>query len=122
MIHLIAVVLKVDSTVPPVGGKAKKGLEWIGALQLFFNFSSDSEIHFRSHEYFVSDRGIRFRFIFLTEIKTYHITITAMFSYTSKYFRDGLRASYNISVLIVRKGKPHDIREELIIQFIPALK
>ena len=45
-----------------------------------------------------------------------------MFSYTSKDYRDGLRASYNISVLIARKGKPHDIREELIIRFIPAVK
>ena len=42
-----------------------------------------------------------------------------MFSITSKDSRDGLRASYNISVLIARKGKPHNIREELII---PAVK
>ena len=42
-----------------------------------------------------------------------------MFSTTSKDPRDGLRASYKISVLIARKSKPYDIREELIV---PAVK
>ena len=42
-----------------------------------------------------------------------------MFSTTSKDYRDGLRTLYNISVLIARKGKLHDTREELII---PAVK
>ena len=46
-------------------------------------------------------------------------TIGNMFSSTSQQSTDGLRASYNISLLIARSGKPHTIAEELIL---PAVR
>ena len=46
-------------------------------------------------------------------------TIGNMFSNTSQQSTDGLRASYNISLLIARSGKPHTIGEELIL---PAIR
>ncbi|GLV46192.1 hypothetical protein CBL_02909 [Carabus blaptoides fortunei] len=42
-------------------------------------------------------------------------TLTGMFSTDLKQDNDGLRASYNISLLIVKTGKPHTIGEELIL-------
>ena len=42
-----------------------------------------------------------------------------MFAITSQQSTDGLRASYNISLLIARSGKPHTIAEELIL---PAVR
>ena len=42
-----------------------------------------------------------------------------MFASASQQSRDGLRASYNISLLIARSGKPHTIGEELIL---PAVR
>ena len=42
-----------------------------------------------------------------------------MFTSSSKNSDDGLKASYNISLLIAKAGKPHTIREELIL---PAVK
>ena len=42
-----------------------------------------------------------------------------MFTSSSKNLDDGLKASYNISLLIVKAGKPHTIGEELIL---PAVK
>lgn len=42
-------------------------------------------------------------------------TIGNMFASTSQQSSDGLRASYNISLLIARSGKPHTIGEELIL-------
>ena len=42
-----------------------------------------------------------------------------MFAITSQESVDGLRASYNISLLIARSGKPHTIGEELIL---PAVR
>ena len=42
-----------------------------------------------------------------------------MFAITSQQSVDGLRASYNISLLIARSGKPHTIGEELIL---PAVR
>ena len=41
------------------------------------------------------------------------------FTSSSKNSDDGLKASYNISLLIAKAGKPHTIGEELIL---PALK
>ncbi|KAJ7322462.1 hypothetical protein JRQ81_018749, partial [Phrynocephalus forsythii] len=41
-------------------------------------------------------------------------TVDSMLASTSKRVYDGLRASYNISQLIAKSGKPHTIREELI--------
>ena len=41
-------------------------------------------------------------------------TIGNMFASTSQQSTDGLRASYNISLLIARSGKPHAIGKELI--------
>lgn len=46
-------------------------------------------------------------------------TISNLFALCSKQEDDGLRASYNISLLIAKAGKPHTIGEELII---PAVK
>ena len=42
-----------------------------------------------------------------------------MFSSLSKNLDDSLKASYNISLLIAKAGKPHTIAEELIL---PAVK
>ena len=42
-------------------------------------------------------------------------TLSGMFSSGSKRESDGLRASYNISLLIAKCGKPHTIGEELIL-------
>ena len=42
-----------------------------------------------------------------------------MFTSSSKNSDDGLKASYNISLLIAKAGKPHTIGEELIL---PAVK
>ena len=41
--------------------------------------------------------------------------ITSMFSNSSKQATDGLRASYNISLLIAQSGKPQTIGETLIL-------
>ena len=42
-------------------------------------------------------------------------TVTSMFSNSSKRATDGLRVSYNISLLIAQSGKPHTIGETLIL-------
>jgi DNA-directed RNA polymerase subunit L len=42
-------------------------------------------------------------------------TLAGMLSVTSKQDSDGLRASYNISLLIAKSGKPHTIGEELVL-------
>lgn len=42
-------------------------------------------------------------------------TLASIFSAASKQDDDGLRASYNISLLIAKSGKPHTIGEELIL-------
>ena len=42
-----------------------------------------------------------------------------MFTSSSKNWDDGLKASYNISLLIAKAGKPHNFGEELIL---PAVK
>ncbi|GBP17547.1 Zinc finger BED domain-containing protein 5 [Eumeta japonica] len=42
-------------------------------------------------------------------------TVHSMFSSTSESNDDGLRASYNISLLIAKSGKPHTIGEQLIL-------
>lgn len=46
-------------------------------------------------------------------------TISNLFASSSKQEDDGLRASYNISLLIAKTGKPHNIGEELIL---PAVR
>lgn len=46
-------------------------------------------------------------------------TIGNMSASTSQQSTDGLRPSYNISLLIARSGKPHTIREEL---FLPTVR
>ncbi|XP_067417820.1 SCAN domain-containing protein 3-like [Emydura macquarii macquarii] len=43
------------------------------------------------------------------------ITLDTMFASTSKTDDDGLLASYNISLLIAKSGKPHTIGEQLIL-------
>ncbi|CAH1989752.1 unnamed protein product [Acanthoscelides obtectus] len=42
-------------------------------------------------------------------------TLDRMFASTSQRNDDGLRASYNISLLIAKSGKPHTIGEKLIL-------
>lgn len=42
-------------------------------------------------------------------------TLDKMFTLTSQRNDDGLRASYNISLLIAKSGKPHTIGEQLIL-------
>ncbi|KRZ66411.1 Zinc finger MYM-type protein 6 [Trichinella papuae] len=42
-------------------------------------------------------------------------TLTAMFSSAAQQESDGMKASYNISFLIAKTGKPHTIGEELIL-------
>lgn len=42
-------------------------------------------------------------------------TVQSMFASTSQSNDDGLRASYNISLLIAKSGKPHTIGEHLIL-------
>lgn len=42
-------------------------------------------------------------------------TMHSMFASTSQINDDGLRASYNISLLIAKCGKPHTIGEQLIL-------
>ena len=42
-----------------------------------------------------------------------------MFASSSQPSVDGLLASYNLSLMIAKKGKPHTIGEELIL---PAVK
>ncbi|CAH2017823.1 unnamed protein product [Acanthoscelides obtectus] len=42
-------------------------------------------------------------------------TLDRMFASTSQSNDDGLRASYNISLLIAKSGKPHTIGEKLIL-------
>ena len=42
-------------------------------------------------------------------------TVTSIFSNSSKQATDGLRASYNISLLIAQSGKPHTIGKTLIL-------
>lgn len=45
-------------------------------------------------------------------------TVDSMFTSTSQRDDDGLRASYNISLLIAKSGKPHTIGEQLILPAI----
>lgn len=45
-------------------------------------------------------------------------TVGSMFASTSKRRDDGLRASYNISLLIAKSGKSHTIGEQLILPAI----
>ena len=46
-------------------------------------------------------------------------SIGSMFASSSQQSVDGLLASYNLSLMIARKGKPHTIGEKLIL---PAVK
>ncbi|XP_053891583.1 protein ZBED8-like [Malaclemys terrapin pileata] len=48
-------------------------------------------------------------------------TLATLFSIASKEDDDGLRASYNISLLIAKSGKPHTIGEELILPAISGV-
>ncbi|CAH2006697.1 unnamed protein product [Acanthoscelides obtectus] len=48
-------------------------------------------------------------------LNTKRPTLDRMFASTSQRNDDGLRASYNISLLIAKSGKPHTIGEKLIL-------
>jgi hypothetical protein len=45
-------------------------------------------------------------------------TLAGMFSAASKQDNDGLRASYDISLMIAKSGNPHIIGEELILSAV----
>ncbi|GBP94716.1 Protein FAM200B [Eumeta japonica] len=49
-------------------------------------------------------------------------TVHSMFSSTSESNDDGLRASYNISLLIAKSGKPHTIGEQLILPAVEEVE
>ncbi|CAH1999434.1 unnamed protein product [Acanthoscelides obtectus] len=54
--------------------------------------------------------------LFIPELKVdKRPTLDRMFASTSQRNDDGLRASYNISLLIAKSGKPHTIGEKLIL-------
>ncbi|KFD60882.1 hypothetical protein M514_26943 [Trichuris suis] len=40
----------------------------------------------------------------------------AFFSFESNQSSDGLRASYNLSLMIAKSGKPHTIGEQLLLE------
>ncbi|GBP98413.1 hypothetical protein EVAR_63477_1 [Eumeta japonica] len=46
----------------------------------------------------------------------------AQYSSTSESNDDGLRASYNISLLIAKSGKPHTIGEQLILPAVEEVE
>ncbi|GBP41790.1 hypothetical protein EVAR_26912_1 [Eumeta japonica] len=46
----------------------------------------------------------------------------SMFASTSQSNDDGLRASYNISLLIAKSGKPHTIGEQLILPAVEEIE
>ncbi|GBP43710.1 Zinc finger BED domain-containing protein 5 [Eumeta japonica] len=48
-------------------------------------------------------------------------TVHGMFSSTSESNDDGLRASYNISLLIAKSGQPHTIGELLILRAVEGV-
>lgn len=48
-------------------------------------------------------------------------TISNLFASSSKRDDDGLRASYNVSLLIAKSGKPHTIGEELILPAVEEI-
>ncbi|GBP37507.1 Protein FAM200B [Eumeta japonica] len=48
-------------------------------------------------------------------------TVHVMFSSTSESNDDGLRASYNISLLIAKSGKPPTIGEQLILPAVEVV-
>ncbi|GBP39327.1 hypothetical protein EVAR_24307_1 [Eumeta japonica] len=49
-------------------------------------------------------------------------TMHSMFASTSQSNDDGLRASYNISLLIAKSGKPHTIGEQLILPAVEEVE
>ncbi|GBP24081.1 Protein ZBED8 [Eumeta japonica] len=49
-------------------------------------------------------------------------TVHSIFSSTSESYDDGLRASYNISLLIAKSGKPHTIGEQLILPAVEEVE
>jgi hypothetical protein len=61
-----------------------------------------------------ADKGVTF-FQSLRDQLRKRTTIGSVFCKTSQQNTDGFRASYNISLLIAKSGKPHTIGEEVII-------
>ncbi|KAJ0177194.1 hypothetical protein K1T71_007203 [Dendrolimus kikuchii] len=60
--------------------------------------------------------------VYFQDLEKKHNTqpsVAKLFSAAAKQDEDGLRASYNISLLIAQNSKPHNIREKLIL---PAIK
>ncbi|KAJ0184108.1 hypothetical protein K1T71_000531 [Dendrolimus kikuchii] len=80
--------------------------------------SSRLQDHFSKMHPDKKDKNIAY----FQELKKKHNTqpsVTKLFSGSAKQDDDGLRASYNISLLIAQKGKSHNIGDELIL---PAIK
>uniref|UniRef100_A0A5S6Q4E5 DUF4371 domain-containing protein n=1 Tax=Trichuris muris TaxID=70415 RepID=A0A5S6Q4E5_TRIMR len=50
-----------------------------------------------------------------------HPTLPDVFSSTSKLQNDGLQASYNVSLMIAKSGKPHTIGEELLLPVVSEI-
>ena len=88
-------------------------------LKVFANDAmkpSKMEEHLRRCHPEKKDMGIKYFQTRRDEIK--NSTLDKVFASTSQREDDGLRASYNISLLIAKSGKPHTIGETLIIPAI----
>ena len=76
--------------------------------------SSESGIHSRQCDPDKQTEDLKY-FQTLKEKFQKRLTVNNMFDTTSNSEYDGLRASYNITFLIAKTGKPHTIGEQLIL-------
>ena len=71
-------------------------------------------VHLKSRHGDKADNGVEF----FKNLRDNHKTMGGMFGRVDKQNMDGLVASYNISLLIAKTGKPHTIGEKLILPAI----